>query len=386
MSSSKPVCYAPLSSRVIWFDGNITPCCVFNGSIGSLAREDYVDKNSVSELISSLYKVGLEPSCQVCWDREKIDTFSSRSIYRKERHSLRWLEFNFSSLCHLKCRMCNSSFSSAWIREHQALKDMLRFIHESPGKVLKAFESDRELEKFLDKQDLESLEILIFKGGEPLLQGEVETTLKYFEKINKKNLTVRFNTSAQVPIESFEKFENFNIVQIDISIEGVGEDYRYIRGGAKYDEKNLERLIEKLSDYDNFIIESNSAISPYSYGNLHKLLKWLHLNIPNKQYKLGLGTIYPVTMPEYISYKAIPLPIREHLYEKNLKELESHELYIEHKEEIEKLFNSLFALDEEHCSEMEYKFVQYTNAVDSMRNESILDIVPEYKELFEKKG
>lgn len=142
--SQKPIdqtvhfCQAPFRSTYL-NNGVARPCCWFdkkqlenrNTTIQDLQSTFHShDFEQVRELMRSDLPV---PACQKCYKHEKAGGESHRQMWNKRKFDkdsipsgdltadLKALDLNLGNLCNLKCVMCDSYNSTAWIKDEVAL-------------------------------------------------------------------------------------------------------------------------------------------------------------------------------------------------------------------------------------------------------------------------
>jgi sulfatase maturation enzyme AslB (radical SAM superfamily) len=194
--------------------------------------------------------------CWKCYDVERAGGTSMRQAYNRD-YGHRALELvaanlppirmdiRFSNLCNFTCRMCWYGASSRWHAD--ALKLGLR-----PGEsaLIRSFESfDIGIEFVMPL--LETVEVIYWAGGEPLLQEEHYEILKRLSKLGRNNVALYYNTN----LSEFELGEdsvlqlwgNFSNVEVEISIDGIKKRAEIIRNGLVWNrfQENLRRLREE---------------------------------------------------------------------------------------------------------------------------------------------
>ena len=91
-----------------------------------------------------------------------------------------------------------------------------------------------------------------FTGGEPFLIPQVEKIIDHLiETDSAKNIHLQFISNGTQPMTRWiEKFHHFKTVDIDVSIDAIGERYEYIRPFADWNivKDNLENLAKNHAD------------------------------------------------------------------------------------------------------------------------------------------
>jgi len=168
--------------------------------------------------------------CQTCKGPNKV--YPSSLDYDRAQ-GLQFLEMSTSNVCNQQCVMCNSRFSSKWTKIEELFD---RF----PSKTYSF--SDKDVEKII--RVLPRLKRLMLKGGEPFAD---QRNLKILEALAMRNPDCRLVivTNGQRVSKGFlDILKKLNNVSINISIDGLGKRYEWIRGG---DFKELEDTIKTLA-------------------------------------------------------------------------------------------------------------------------------------------
>jgi radical SAM protein with 4Fe4S-binding SPASM domain len=388
---SENFCYMPWHGLAVAANGDIKPCCQWKDNLGKVDNVNIVDTFKNNHKIIKLrqdFLNGERPeSCRSCWEREnqigesRRKWFASKFIktvpidyeYKDQLDDLVWtqVDINLSNVCNLKCRMCGAWASHSWFEEEIQL-----------AKISKSFQKESNENKLKIRQhELNDLKSLLpyfknmtridFKGGEPMMaKSHIEfLELLIDQKLN-DNIILQYTTNGTVINPKILKtLSHFKKVRLMFSIEGTGKLYSYIRGG-KYTIQQLEENLAMYNSLSNIDIGFNVTIQAYNLLNLKDLYflleSWAHKysNVSNKD---AFTTI--CNSPAYLSPFVLPTNLRE-LAKENLKNiddfkvlsknLESNEMYRSH-------WNT---------------FKNFTNELDLLRQEKVLDIIPEFKEIW----
>jgi hypothetical protein len=246
---STPLCVAARTALLIDPDKSVRPCCSYGnygqhlpGTWGidrlSPARRlaDIVRSEPWQQVVEALDRGAIPTGCADCMRRE-VETGASlrRNLYSPNwQRGLTYLELNTSNKCTLQCRHCGPGFSHRWA------KDLGGEIHAACGD---------ELLPTLRELDLSHLERVMFKGGEPMVNGDVAVTLNYLREIGRLEHThVSMVTNGSViDDELVELMLDSHSVGLSISVDGVGDVQRYIRHGRS-DTSLIERFVARWRD------------------------------------------------------------------------------------------------------------------------------------------
>lgn len=297
---------------------------------------------------------------------------------------LQRIDFNLTNLCNLKCRMCGSDSSSAWVEDDIYLRtntDVGSFRPKEIEKLERAFATDEALIKYLDSLDLSALKSVSFLGGEPFLQPQMYLILNYLIERDIVDLRIRITSNASVMNEKIRLLASFREVTFSLSIEGVGPIYRYIRGGDKASSDEVAANIAHLKSLGFFKFSINCAIGAYSVFGLADLFMWLKTHLPELPPGFILHHWDPIFEPSYLSLRVLPIEVRRRALEGNLQKLKEEGFW--DPDIVDGDLTNLMRLDLEHDPIKLNQFISFTRALDRRRGESIVAVVPEFAEMFE---
>jgi MoaA/NifB/PqqE/SkfB family radical SAM enzyme len=287
-------CYSPWTNVDISPTGDITPCCKFQKqyynerfNIQTHSLGEYSDSKLVND-IKQEFQQGLWPrGCESCRIEESNGIESKRQLdYTRWKHHYELYNFEnlkfittsiaFGNTCNLKCITCGAHSSSRWQQEYFEIygKDIPHF----------KFYKKNFVQDFISQApDIVHLDI---PGGEPFLSGVKEQKsllLHYVNSGQAKNITLHYTTNAQVfpDTEWWELWSHFKEIDIQLSIDGVGDRYEYIRYPA-----NWLLLIDNVIKYQqmkciNLRLSISHTVSAYNIYYLDEFFEWCHtMNLP----------------------------------------------------------------------------------------------------------
>jgi sulfatase maturation enzyme AslB (radical SAM superfamily) len=181
-----------------------------------------------------------------------------------------------------------------------------------------------------------------------------------------KNISLKYNTNCtNLPKKMTDYWEHFKRVRINASIDAFGELNRYIRypTGWSLVETNLMKFKEMLDK--NVDLQIHICVQMYNILYLHELLDFLNLHQINNIYFNILDH------PDCLNIRVLPV---------ELKELAKDKLQpYTHIDRVQGVIDYMLSKD---LSTQIDEFKRYTIALDDSRNESILTVVPEMKDIF----
>ena len=394
-------CTAPLTSILVDTNKGIRPCCYYqDGFLGN------VNDNTISEIITNdkwkklkeqMYANEWPTGCLLCKKNEETMGNSLRQNYFEnstaddvDNEKLTYLEFNGSNICNLACVHCHSLYSSKW---HIERKKLIKIVDTyEPTKQKRVFSSRPiEVGSYLDSDgttldkmhlpnpdlvlenikqlDLSNLRTLSFRGGEPFLNSETKTILEYADTqglLNHVHVSVTTN-GTYVDDAVIELLKKCKTVHINMSIDGIGDLFNYIRyGDAKFE--TIEPNLAKLNAIPNVIILISVASMNYNAFNLLEIRDWTILMSEkyNKVQRLA-GFNNCVVSPDYLSLATLSDDARKHLIEFYTKNSIDNEFQY-----VINLLSNEFLGEQIHT-----QWVEYTELLEAVRGNKIVNIVPQ---------
>lgn len=186
------------------------------------------------------------------------------------------LDIRFSNRCNLKCRMCDP-FSSSSIGEEIKNNPILFDIKEKywveyDHNNLSSLTSDYIFE------NLDTIERLRITGGEPFYTDEFYQLLDKLERSNRKNkirLKVISNGTFFSP-RTIEQIKKSPIdMHLEISIDGIGEVYEYIRYPVKWNK--IKRNIINFRDSEIPMVVT-ITVQILNILSIVEMFKWFDQN------------------------------------------------------------------------------------------------------------
>jgi sulfatase maturation enzyme AslB (radical SAM superfamily) len=379
--NKKNFCIAPFIN-FHWENQKYGPCCrsVFSKFDKSKSLKENFNSKEMINLRASFLSGEKPKECSLCWKDEEGGKTSYRQYINVGKYwdhdtldgklkNSKLVEKGFDyfstvrldnltptslalfpgNQCNLSCRMCSGSLSSKWnseTKKHGETKTI---------RLLDNWQLDDEsFDKIVDASDkITRLEIY---GGEPLYNKKIKEKLDVLiEKGTAKNIVVYINTNAtDVDRKWFKNLsQHFKRIQVSCSVDGTDNHNNYIRHGSNFSQ--IMENIDFIRGLDNVVfggIVCTLTLYNFYYTrrydqffdnkNIRKMYHFVH--IPSY--------VAPVNLPEVLK-KKLDLPIF-----------------------VEKFINSQKADPEQWKL-----FVEYTNHLDKIRNQSFSDTFPEFWEI-----
>jgi sulfatase maturation enzyme AslB (radical SAM superfamily) len=270
------ICYDPFKNISIVsmtngpHSGNglqVAPCC--NARPRKTDQIDFENNEYLNEVRQEWSKGIFPMACNPCKQDEDAGLVSRRQDVSKwyQDHELEntnvelmRLDYWTGDLCNLRCAICGPLSSSAWREE---LKLPIKKV---------------SVNRFWKQLDLSKLKFIHFSGGEPLLSKEHVEFLNAIP--DKSQVHINYNTNATVLPDQqlLDLWSKFRLVQIDFSIDDVGDRFEYQRYPAKWSTvvENLQWFLDNAPN--NCMFAVNTAVGILNHSNIEQLELWLKNN------------------------------------------------------------------------------------------------------------
>jgi MoaA/NifB/PqqE/SkfB family radical SAM enzyme len=286
-----PFCYSPWTNIDISPQGEITPCCKFQKqyydqrfNIQTHSISDYSNSKLVNDVKQEFQQGTWPVGCERCRIEESNGIESKRQLdYARWKNHYDSYDLTdskfittsiaFGNTCNLKCITCSPHSSSRWQKEYRELygKDIPHF----------KFYKKNFVNEFIAQAP--SIVHLDIPGGEPFLSGTTEQKelLAYYIEHNRAgNISLHYTTNLTVFPDSewWDLWKHFKEVDIQLSIDGVGARYEYIRYPAAWNDVliNAENYIKKQKESHNIKLSVSHTVSAYNIFYLDEFFSWCH--------------------------------------------------------------------------------------------------------------
>ena len=283
-SMSNIMCAVPWTGIEVRSNGSISPCCMSRtvesnyGSIDKDLIKDVFYGEKMNRLRQDFVNGVKNPICVGCWEKEDRGLTSIRQLNQKrlktplmmhyfENPGVYNIDIKFQNTCNFKCLICGPDSSS--LRAHEDFKFKgIPLIPQS-----KWSESDMFVEQI--NEFLPSLSNIDFYGGEPFLNKKIIETLRTaVDKGYAKNIRLHYNSNGSIwPTEFIELWKHFQSVDVHFSIDAIGKQFEYQRGGS-WEEVESNVLRFKNLNYSNMTICLMPTVSIMNVYYIDRVLEW----------------------------------------------------------------------------------------------------------------
>jgi organic radical activating enzyme len=391
LKESKTFCIYPWIHLHAYPTGEAYPCChaemkpgvVGNCRTNTLA-EIWQDK-PMAKLRADMLSETPHAACTRCYEQEESGFFSGRKSANKHHgHHIKKLEANpfemtywdirFSNLCNLKCRSCGHIFSSQWYQDQAKLAGG---DWKARNQVLNyAGRTETDMWEQLIPH-LDYVEQIYFAGGEPLLMEEHYNILNELVKRGRFDVRLIYNTNfTHTDLKGnsvFEYWKQFKSVAVGASLDGMGHYGEYIRKGTDWAqvEQNRKDMLDTCPQVDFYISPTLSIMNALHLPDFHR--EWVAKGLLQAQ-DLNVNILQD---PVHFRIDIAPAEYKQQLeakYRKHLDWLRGQDPLQRATQGFESAITFMNATDNTQLIDT---FWRKTNELDAIRNENILDVIPE---------
>jgi radical SAM protein with 4Fe4S-binding SPASM domain len=395
LHDSKTFCIYPWIHLHAYPTGEAYPCChaeMKPGMVGNCRTNTLAEiwqDEPMQKLRKDMLTETPHAACTRCYEQEESGFFSGRRSANKHHgHHIKKLEENpfemtywdirFSNLCNLKCRSCGHIFSSQWYQDQAKLAGS---DWKSRNTVLNyAGRTETDMWTQLIPH-LDYVEQIYFAGGEPLLMAEHYNILD--ELVRRKRFDVRliYNTNfTHTDLKGrsvFEYWKQFRSVAVGASLDDSDNRGEYIRKGTDWAvvEQNRRDMLRVCPEVDFYISPTLSIMNAWHLPDFHRdwvekgLIRAQDLNVNILQdpahYRIDIATAeYKQTLTA--------------LYQSHIHWLDGQDPLNRATQGFESAITFMNSTDNTHLLDT---FWRKTHELDAIRNENILDVIPELQAL-----
>lgn len=318
-------CYAPWNNIEILPSGKILPCCKFQDQYYD--QKFNIDQHTISDFRNSAmleeikkdFLAGQWPKgCERCKIEEDAGIPSRRQMdFQRWRHhydaydidsgELLTVGIALGNVCNLKCIVCHPSASSLWTKEYQ---DLYQITVPKLDHFRKNFVSSiTDLAPNLVHLDIH--------GGEPFLAAikEHQALLDHYIQTGRaKDVTIHYTTNATIwPDDTwFDRWRNFATIDIQLSIDGIGDRFEYLRYPAKWSvlTENVDRYLQKQRHNPWLTLSVSHTVSAFNIYYIDEFSTWCdHIGLPAP----WMGKVHN---PRHLRPSVWPQPIKQHIIDR----------------------------------------------------------------------
>ena len=352
-------------------EGHIKPCCYFK-NLGPHWKYWQVDSNiyninSLDDIVDS-YEwnnfVSPNPHCEYCIIEEASNIPSLRQYWNEtissDTNKLQHLELALDFTCNMMCRMCGPRQSSKW-NTSQVLKNMQESVLPDDDYYIKtkgSKEYTKNIKRILSNSNLSELKKVVLVGGEPLYSKNLPWFINLLKKQEHwKDIKIIIITNGSI-LPSKDLFEGFNCVEIDVSIDSIGNLATATRMKVPWEtvDANIREMI-KLYE-----VHIHTTVSLLNCNQMQPLINYRHnLNISPIDHTFSM-----LHGPKHLLLDLIPKEHRD-------KWITTHPRV-----------NHMLEMEHHENPHEAYRFLKSIEILDAESEISYRDVNPEIVEIMEK--
>ena len=309
-----------------------------------------------------------------------------------DKPKITYVDMSIGNKCNLKCRMCSPGVSYIIGKDWQKMG--IDYDEANCKRILedKWYASSNTFR--ILKEALPHIRVIFTAGGEPMI---IKEHLKMLEMIIEEghagHILLRYNSNQTlIPERIVSLWKYFEKIVFNCSVEASGFVNDYIRYPSKWEnlEKNIYFLDKLSTEQTNLEVYIHTTLQAYNIAHIPALLKYLR----NSDFKniWRFPFFIWVKDPQWLTPSLLPKKIRYEMIDGVLESLDenerfflsynkSHSGWSRERIKILKSFCEMIKNDDSHEKHLP-EFIQKTKQLDKIRNQSVLDILPELKSYF----
>ena len=394
-------------------DGAVKVCCRSHpiGFIQKNTLEDIWNNDTMQRIRRQVLNNERPAECAPCFNLEdqgveslrqrhikgeipeaRINLYPNTPLQELMPFEFPTMEIKLNNLCNLKCRMCNPMDSTSWNDWDQVEEFYKKEDNYLVEKVITLnLKKKPFLDSFVDTDNWwASFEKLLpffrrveFAGGEPLMDPTHYSILDmlkpYGHQIEIKYATNGTTLGISKGRTIHDYWPHFRSVAVNVSIDGIGNVYNYIRGNGDWDDvvksirdiqniPNVSRVVGAVAVQVSNILTLDKIVESF----LDKLGIVFYTNMVNYPNVLSVQVL-PSDLKKIAieRLEAIKLKVPDFKYVKENSILLGITLT-----QINGVINFINATDQSNKWE---ECVEFNRRLDVTRNQSFTDSTPEFK-------
>jgi len=394
LKDSKTFCIYPWIHLHAYPTGEAYPCCHAEmtypvGNARHKTLEEIYRDAPMRELRNDMLNERPNPACGRCYEQEESGFFSGRRSANKhhghhikrindDKFQMSYWDIRFSNLCNLSCRSCGHIFSSSWYQDQSKIAGG-RWAEENKALNYAGRTATDMWEQLIPHLDY--VEQIYFAGGEPLMMAEHYNILDELERRGRFDVRLIYNTNfTQTKLKDrvvFDYWRKFDSVAVGASLDAMGPRAEYIRKGTEWDtvERNREQMMTICPKVDFYISPTLSIMNALHLPTFHKT--WVDKGYIQPQ-DLNVNILQD---PAHFRIDIAPIKYKQRIrqaYTEHLEWLRPLDPLNRATVGFESAINYMMATDN---TALIPKFWSKTLELDSIRQEQILQIIPELEAL-----
>ena len=374
--------------------------------------ESYMNSKDYKKIRLQMINNERPSQCQHCFKQEDHGVESPRQMMNEQyQPSIDWLlektqsdgtlknpeilyiDVPMGNLCNLKCRMCSPWCSFPIAKDWKRMEKSFDF--DSALEIFKDewYESPQTLR--LIRESLPSVRHIFLTGGEPMIVKGHHQLLKMIREEGEAwHIELRYNSNQTViPKDISNLWKDFKKVYFNCSVEAHGQANDYIRYPSKWERqfKNILYLDDLASKQNNLDIHIHTTLQAYNIARIPQLLDTLRYTEFKKIHRFPY--FIWVKEPPWLSPSVLPREFKQKVVSTIEKRIDSYQHFFlnynpDHtqwnQERMKMLKEFCFMILNENRVESDFDlFIKETKQYDRLRNQSVIEFLPELTPFFE---
>lgn len=402
LKDSKTFCIYPWIHLHAYPTGEAYPCCHAEMGVGQVGNcqtqtlKEIWNSSKQRQLRLDMLGETKNPACGRCYEQEESGFFSGRKSANKHHghhikeiyatdetgaqdgFAMTYWDIRFSNLCNLSCRSCGHIFSSSWYQ------DQVKLAGEDWGRKNRPLNIAGRNPQDMWQQllpHIDYVEQIYFAGGEPLMMDEHYRILEELERRGRFDVRLIYNTNfTQVKLKDryvFDYWKKFKSVAVGASLDAMGARAEYIRHGTDWHriEENRYRMMVTCPNVDFYISPTLSIMNAWHLPDFHR--NWVERGLIRAQ-DLNINILQD---PAHYRIDIAPIKYKQRLrikFEEHLEWLRPQDQLNRATVGFESAVNFMMSTDNTTLIDT---FWRKTYQLDEMRNEKLLESIPELEAL-----
>lgn len=386
LSGQTTWCPYPFHYLMVTPNLDVRPCCRYNSAKedGPLQTDTLKNINAIlhgntfSKVRSQMMNNEAPAGCAACFTEERSQILSLRqktilekSLPLNNATQLTSMEIGVGRLCNLKCRTCNSQYSTKWDADELALGWQTTPYAQKKEADLENF----PIELFAKMEELK------ITGGEPFLSRSFEKFLENFKSSSHAancNLEV-FTNCTIVPSKNVMLLLNsFKSCRISLSLDGIGIKNDYIRHPSQWSRvlSVCDTWIKWKNENQKNSLWIANTVCILNISDCFSFIDWAEKTF-GKEIKIVFQILHG---PSYLSVLSMPNNLKKMILHHLESQIESSLRHISNDKNIRnihKILNLLRTPETSTHKNRIYEFLEQTQKIDSLRNENYQKCFPE---------
>ena len=330
------------------------------------------------------------------------------------KQNIEFMDIRYGNFCNLKCRMCGPTDSHQWYDDHVKLSGGTGF-HDVKVRVQLEknkkgrwvtdhydwFQNNNRYWDNFEKYAVNAKKLYIV-GGEPLIIPEHQESLeRLVASGNAGNIQLEYNTNlTMLPDRLVYLWEQFKQIRIGVSIDGIDDVFNYQRTPGKFDAVYKHMLTLQNNERINLKAWFAYTVTTINVFHTADFMKWKltesgldkfnHISAPRP-----IITHHMCHSPKHYNVKVLPQYLKDQVaayYKEHKDWIVTTDFSDKVKNNFVKVLDGIekFMMSEDYSVMTDWDdkthlehFIYTTHKLDELRDQNILDVVPQYKDLMD---